>query len=38
MKKKKIRYVLSIGDKTEKGEQEAITGTIEELEESEVKK
>ena len=38
MEKKKIRYVLSIGDKTEEGEMEAITGTIEELEKSEGKK
>lgn len=38
MEKKKVRYVLSIGDKTEEGELEAITGTIKELEESEGKR
>lgn len=38
MKKRKIKYVLCIGDKTEEGEKEAITGTIEELEKSEGKK
>lgn len=35
MGNKKIRYILSIGDKTEEGEMAAIEGTIEELEKSE---
>lgn len=38
MEKKKIRYVLSIGDKTEEGEMEAITGYTKDLKESEGKK
>lgn len=38
MGNKKIRYILSIGDKTEEGEMEATTGTIKELDESEGKR
>ena len=34
-KKKKIYYTLIIGNKVERGEKEAITGTLEELEEEE---
>ena len=35
MERKKVKYVLVIGNKVEEGEKEAITGTIEELEEEE---
>lgn len=38
MKKEKVKYVLIIGNKVEEGELEAITGPIEELEESEGEK
>ena len=35
MEKKKVKYVLVIGNKVEEGEKEAIMGYIDELEEEE---